>query len=64
MQGYADGLGSAATQIRRLTQKVSAADAATTKKLSVSFILGTGTVTVDLTTATADGLLTKFNLSQ
>jgi hypothetical protein len=52
IQAYADGLGSAATQIRRLTSLVSAADAATTKK-AVRFVFTAATVTVDITTTTA-----------
>jgi hypothetical protein len=51
-QAYSDGLGSTATQIRRLTALAPAADAATTEK-AVRFVFTAGTVTVDTSTTTA-----------
>ena len=52
IRAYADGLGSAATQIRRLSSLASAADAATTLK-AVRLVFTAATVTVDLATTTA-----------
>ena len=52
IQAYADGLGSAVTQIRRLTRLASVPDAATTKK-AIRFVFAAATVTVDLSTTTA-----------
>jgi len=52
IQAYANGLGSAATQIRRLSSLASAADAATTLK-AVRLVFTAGTVTVSTATTTA-----------